>query len=258
MSISAKKSLGQNFIIDDNICRKIVSALNLNREDTVLEIGPGRGALTGLLLQQTGRVYALEKDLELCRELSEYLPDLNLVCADATHFDWARLSSLPRLKLIGNLPYNIASRLIWDIASQGPAFFKAVFMVQKEVGQRIVSLPGSRSYGSLSVWVQSFLQPKMLFKVPPTVFRPRPKVDSTVLSLMPLADEKKIFSSDSLSRTLKILFQNRRKQMGTILKTYWNNEVSLFFEERGISPCSRPEELTAHDFQALSRAIFLD
>lgn len=256
MIFRAKKSLGQHFLIDDNVCRKIVAALDIVPHDNVLEIGPGQGALTRPILDKGAQVYALEKDLELCGTIKEEFPGVNIVCADASALDWSRLDYLPKLKIAGNLPYNIASRLLWDLASQVGRFDRAVFMVQKEVGLRIVSPPGSKTYGGLSVWIQSFLKPVILFRVSPMVFRPKPKVDSVVIKFTPLNNEKKIFSNQSLAKTIKIMFQHRRKQIGTILRTYWNDELKCFLEEQGLEPRLRPEDLTPGDFQGLSAKLF--
>lgn len=256
MRFEAKKSLGQNFLIDNNICQKIVSALEIASGDNVIEVGPGRGALTRYISSSGGRVTALEKDMSLCFFLREQFPDVDVVCVDALAFDWTRSGRLQRLRITGNLPYNIASRILWDIASRTDGFQKAVFMVQKEVGRRIVALPGSKQYGALSVWMQSFLKPELLFQVPPGVFRPRPKVDSVVLSFQTIAHKKNIFSSRKLARTLKLMFQKRRKQLGNILRTYWNDELNCFFKNQDIDIRSRPEDLSPHDFQRLAEKIF--
>lgn len=254
----AKKSLGQNFLVDENICRKIVHALDIIPGDNVLEIGPGHGALTRFIHHKGAQIFALEKDVELCLILKDRFQDINIVCADALAFDWSRLERLPDLKIAGNLPYNVASRIIWDLAFQIGRLDRAIFMVQKEVGQRIISRPGSKSYGGLSVWIQSFLKPEILFRVSPKVFRPRPKVDSVVLKFIPLGEEKKIFCRKELAKTIRIMFQSRRKQVGKILRTYWNDEINLFFEQRGISARSRPEDLSPVDFQGLSGKLFSD
>lgn len=256
MSFRVKKSLGQHFLIDENICRKIVGALDIIQGDHVLEIGPGQGALTSFIYQKGASVFALEKDRDLCVMLKNRVPGVAIVCADALAFDWSRLNRIPGLKIAGNLPYNIASRLLWDMACQIGRFDMAVFMIQKEVGQRIVTSPGSKNYGGLTVWIQSFWKSQILFKVSPMVFRPKPKVDSVVLKFTPLNYEKKIFSSQNLAQTIRIMFQNRRKQVGTILRTYWNDRINLFFQERGISPRSRPENLSPHVFQGLSNILF--
>jgi 16S rRNA (adenine1518-N6/adenine1519-N6)-dimethyltransferase len=258
MNFRVKKSLGQHFLIDKNICRKIVDALDIVQGDHVLEIGPGQGALTGFIYQKGAGVFALEKDRDLCQMLKNRLPGVAIACADALAFDWSRLDRIPGLKIAGNLPYNIASRLLWDMALRIERFEAAVFMVQKEVGRRIVASPGSKDYGGLTVWIQSFWKPQILFNVSPMVFRPKPKVDSVVLKFTPLNYEKKIFTSQNLAQTIRIMFQNRRKQVGTILKTYWNDRINFFFQERGISPRSRPENLSPHVFQGLSDILFSD
>lgn len=249
--------MGQNFLIDKNICRKIAAVLDIAPTDHVLEIGPGRGALTGPLSDKTALVYALEKDPDLCCFLKARMPELNIVCADALDYDWARPERLGQLRITGNLPYNIASRLLWDMAAQILKFEKAVFMVQREVAQRIVAKPGSKTYGALSVWIQSFWIPELLFVVSPQVFRPRPKVESAVLGFKLIDRRKKNFFNATLARTIQIMFQKRRKQIGTILKSYWNNEIIIFLENQGIDPRSRPEDLSPADFQGLSRVIFL-
>lgn len=256
MNFAAKKSLGQNFLIDSNICRKIVSSLEISPEDNVLEIGPGKGALTGIIQHSGCNFYCLEKDNVLGREIKYSYPEVSVINIDALTFDWPRLNYLAQLKIVGNLPYNVASRLIWDIVAQVSAQKSCVFMVQKEVGQRIVASPGSRAYGGLSVWVQSHVRPELLFTVSPGVFRPKPKVDSAVLGFYPFLHGKKNFSGSSLGQTLRLMFQNRRKQVGTILKTYWNDEINCFFERNDLDPRIRPENLSPDEFQELSSVLF--
>ncbi|WP_457570630.1 16S rRNA (adenine(1518)-N(6)/adenine(1519)-N(6))-dimethyltransferase RsmA [Desulfovulcanus sp.] len=251
-----KKSLGQNFLIDKNIARKIVQQLVLRPDDTVLEIGPGQGALTQFIYGQVEEFIALEKDWQLASDLKKKWPELRLINTDALLFPWAKLKGVKQLKIIGNLPYNVASPIMWDLFSQLTTFKLAVFMVQKEVGLRLVAKPKNKAYGALSVWVQNFVQPKILFVVSPNVFFPRPKVDSAVLSFEP----KKVFLSNvqaqKLARTVKLLFQLRRKQLGRILRTYWNERIKFWFEEQGVSPKSRPEDLSPDQFKSLAQVIF--
>ncbi|RQD64648.1 MAG: ribosomal RNA small subunit methyltransferase A [Desulfonatronovibrio sp. MSAO_Bac4] len=256
MKISAKKSLGQNFLIDANICRKIVSSLDICLEDNVLEIGPGKGALTGIIYHSGCNFYCLEKDNILSREIKYNYPQASVINVDALNFDWPRLNHLPQLKIVGNLPYNVASRLIWDIVAQVSVQKSCTFMVQKEVGQRIAASPGSKTYGALSVWVQSHVRPELLFTVSPCVFRPKPKVDSAVLGFYPVPLGKKNFSGSSLNQTLRLMFQNRRKQVGNILKNYWNDGINSFFERKSLDLRIRPENLSPDDFQELSSVLF--
>lgn len=248
----AKKSLGQNFLRDKNIARKIVEALEIAPEDSVLEIGPGPGALTGFILERKpGRLVLVEKDSHWAVErMRQGQGTLSAVLADALTMPWERFSG--RWKFIGNLPYNVASPLMWDIFSRVPGLVRAVFMIQKEVGQRLTAGPDTSAYGALSVWVQSFVVPKAEFYVPPQVFHPRPKVDSAVLSFAPLGPGGGDFSPPALAAALKACFQMRRKQLGTIVRAAGKSSGVL--EELGIDPRLRPENLSVATFHRLAGA----
>ncbi|EPR42235.1 Ribosomal RNA small subunit methyltransferase A [Desulfovibrio sp. X2] len=256
----AKRSLGQNFLVDTNMARRIVaSAGPFDGADApaVLEIGPGHGALTGLLLEAGAeRVMVLEKDRELARALKARLPRVGVIMGDGLTFGWEGLSGLPGLRLIGNLPYNVASPMLWEIVSRARGWSRAVFMVQYEVGRRIVARPGCGEYGALSVWLQAFSTPRLLFKVPPHVFRPQPKIDSAVLEFVPRPPEEWPASPKSLANILSLCFQKRRKQLKSILKKYFDDALASDFEARGISPQARPEELATHQFVWLGERIF--
>jgi 16S rRNA (adenine1518-N6/adenine1519-N6)-dimethyltransferase len=169
--------------------------------------------------------------------------------ADALTMPWARF--VAPWKIIGNLPYNVASPLIWDILSLTPGLIRAVFMVQKEVALRLVAPPGCGAYGALSVWVQSFAAPRLEFNVPPQVFRPAPKVHSAVVSFAPLPLSERPADANALSSLLKLCFQKRRKQLGGILRSQpgWQPDEA---EEIGVKQSSRPEELSPRQFQTLA------
>lgn len=248
-----KKSLGQNFLIDGNIVRKIVDQLGILSGDTVFEIGPGRGALTHVLAQRTGRLFVLEKDRDLLAALKMQLPGLGAVLGDGLDFVWENLGALPSLKLVGNLPYNVASPIMWEVFSRVRPFTACCFMVQKEVAQRLVAQPGSKTYGGLSVWVQTFTIPRILFHVSPHCFHPRPRVDSSVVWF----DQRPFVSVDSekLARTIHLLFQKRRKQLGTILKPLWTNNIDRWLEDARVDRRVRPEDLTTEQFAGLSRCL---
>lgn len=251
----AKKRLGQHFLVDGNITRRIVQALEPGPEDRVLEIGPGQGALTTHLVEAgLGWLCALERDPELPWMLKARWPSLEIVHADALRFVWEKLPV--GCKIVGNLPYNIASPLLWEIVSRCGTMDRAVVMVQKEVGQRLTATPGGKEYGSLSVWVQSFAQPKALFTVGPQVFRPRPKVDSMVLALRPLPTEERPREPEALNRLLRLCFQNRRKQLGSTLRSWRERGLGDFLESLAIAPSERPERLTPKQFQALASWCF--
>ena len=248
----AKKSLGQNFLVDENTARRIVDALWDGGDPAagpVLEIGPGRGALTRWLAQAgPERLILLEKDADLADALRAAHPEAEVREADAMAEPWEELPV--GTHVVGNLPYNVASPIIWDVCARAEGCPLAVFMVQYEVGLRICAEPGGKRYGALSVWVQSHMRARLLFKVPPTVFRPRPRVDSAVLRLTRRKQAPR--HPAALAGVLRLCFQKRRKQLGNILKKHMNDDLAAWFEARGIEPSRRPETLSVEDFQTLA------
>jgi len=252
----AKKSLGQNFLVDRNICEKIVSRLNIHPEDTIIEIGPGQGALTSLLVESdAAKVIALEKDEDLVNSLTQRWPELEVRNMDALEFDWQSLSSLKPYKIIGNLPYNIASKLIWDIVSMTRKCSKAVFMVQHEVALRLTAKPSNKQYGGLTVWVKNHARTSYAFKVPASVFRPKPNVDSAIVDFFPFEDNALPENSFQLEALIKTCFQKRRKQLRNILKLKWNTDFEQWFKEASLTPQLRPENLSPELFRSLSRLM---
>lgn len=249
-----KRSLGQNFLQDQGTAWKIVDTLEASSGHRVLEIGPGRGALTGRLLESGCNLHALEKDGALAGALKKHWPRLSVIVTDALRFNWAKLHGPWRI--IGNLPYNVASPIIWDLVADIPHLERGIFMVQKEVGQRLAAAPGSRNYGALSVWVQSHVQVRGLFTVGPQVFHPRPKVDSAVVRLTTLAPEERLHHSEPLRRLLPLCFQQRRKQLKTILRPLWSDHLDQWFQDQNLPPESRPEELSPRRFQLLANLVF--
>lgn len=242
-----KKSLGQHFLHNRAICQRIVNLLEPQEEDQILEIGPGPGALTSLLLQAPRKeLVAIEKDDYWATERRK--DGVTVLTMDALAFDWAGLCADGNWKLIGNLPYNIASPLIWDILGQCRCWQRAVFMVQKEVGSRIVAAPNSRAYGALSVWCQCHAKVKMCFNIGPGAFNPPPKVDSAVLMFEPLATMPQY--PEQLYKILKICFQQRRKQLGGIFRKSPVSQEAL--KELGLDAKARPENLTCADYLNLA------
>jgi 16S rRNA (adenine1518-N6/adenine1519-N6)-dimethyltransferase len=251
-----KRSLGQNFLNDPNVARKIVAALAIEPGDTVLEIGPGRGALTEFLMESgAGRVLALEKDADLAFELRRRWPGLGVVNSDALRFPWERLDRLPGLRIVGNLPYNVASPIMWDLVSRATGFARAVFMVQLEVAERIVAKPRTKAYGGLTVWLQNFVFPDKLFIVGPGVFHPRPKVDSAVVAFTPKPISLRPAEPEGLSRLIKRLYSMRRKQLGRILGGELSDIIRKYLKSENLGPASRPEELTPEQMLILSEYL---
>lgn len=252
----AKKSLGQHFLRNPAICERIVALVDPQAQDQILEIGPGPGALTSVLRQAPfAKLLLLEKDdafARLHRDLGQ--PQVEVAHQDALAFAWPDLAG--PWKIVGNLPYNVASPLIWDIVSLVPQLERAVVMTQKEVAERIVAAPGSKTYGALSVWVQSFVRAEKCFNLGPGSFSPPPKVDSSVLRFFPLAPDLLPANPEALKKIIKTSFAQRRKQLRHVLsrgfaQTYDDNIlISL-----GISPQDRPENLNPALFQALARAL---
>ncbi len=252
----AKRSLGQNFLCDPNTARRIVAALDIGPQDRVLEIGPGRGALSEHVCAAGPAVYrTLEKDSTLAAELRRVLPGVDVLEADALAYPWHGLSQDGTWKLLGNLPYNIASPLIWDIAATGSGIERAVFMVQYEVAERLCAQAGCKAYGALGAFVGNFMHARLLFKVGPQVFRPRPKVDSGVVLFLPRPDRPDEKSSLALARLLRMCFQKRRKQLGNILKDIYGPELEDFLSKRCLTRATRPEELSPDTFRELAQLL---
>ena len=256
----AKKSLGQHFLRREEICDRIAALLLPQAEDRVLEIGPGPGALTRALeAAPHACLLLLEKDRHWAAERQrQAAPRTQAVLTDALRFDWRRISPERPWKVIGNLPYNVASPLIWDIVSRAEGLKRAVFMVQKEVGQRLAAAPGNGHYGALSVWVQSYARPRLEFVVGPGAFSPPPKVDSAVLSFEPLPPEARPAHPKALARLLRICFQQRRKQLGGIFRRAGLPQMERALDEAGLAPSLRPEALSTDDFQRLSSFLPLN
>jgi len=259
-----KRSLGQNFLVDGTIARRIVDASSVAAGDTILEIGPGRGALTGLLEPLGRPLVLLEKDdgliLQLRRRFAGH-SHVVLVHGDAMTEDLDALPGDRPVKVVANLPYNIASRialrvLAWD------GLRDATFMFQREVALRFAAEPGSRTYGGLSILARVWADPFLLFPVGPAAFRPRPKVDSAVVRFLRL--EQPRVRRDELpdfERLVRGVFQHRRKTLVNSLAQI--SELGLdpaaargHLERCSIDPGRRPETLTLEEFRELAHALF--
>ncbi len=250
----AKKSLGQHFLRHPQISQKIVELLHIKEGDCVLEIGPGPGALTDFLEMSLARTLLLvEKDRYWAGERqAKGSQRTQAVLMDAMHMSWRRIMPQQPWKIISNLPYNVASPLMWDIFSQTTGLARAVFMMQKEVGQRLVAEPHTKAYGALTVWVRSFVRPQWAFVVGPGAFSPPPKVDSAVLAFEPLPLEQRPPHPDALARLLKMCFQNRRKQLKSIFRQGQAEHYVAGLKMLGIDAQKRPENLTPQEFCRLA------
>jgi 16S rRNA (adenine1518-N6/adenine1519-N6)-dimethyltransferase len=251
-----KRSLSQNFLSDPRILSRIADAVGATRADTVLEIGPGKGALTGPLLERAGRVVAIEKDRELVPSLISRFSSLVLAEGDALEMDWNALVGGPFL-VAGNIPYHITSPLI-DKALTPPRAARVVFLVQKEVAERVVAGRGSKTYGALSVGVQAVAHAERLFTVPKGAFHPVPKVDSAVLRMTPLSTPLVTDAEvEPFRRFVVGMFSFRRKQLVRALRELLDltaEQGSAIVAEAGFEPMARGEELAPKEFVELFRA----
>ena len=249
----AKKSLGQHFLRHESICNRIASLLLPKDTDNVIEIGPGPGALTRAIeAQPHARLVLLEKDSHWAAERQRLgAARTQAVLTDALRFDWSRITPDNPWKIIGNLPYNVASPMMWDLFSRATGLVRAAFMVQKEVGQRLAAGPGNGHYGALSVWVQSFARPRMEFIVGPGAFSPPPKVDSAIVRMIPREMPEKC-SLQALEKVVTQAFSQRRKMLR-------NNLAPLFseteLEKLNIDPTKRPEDLNVEQFVSLANHL---
>lgn len=256
----AKKALGQHFLHDPRILARIADAIAIEPGNPVLEIGPGRGALTAELLARGAVVTAIEKDRDLLPGLMHKFPGLRLAHGDAMELDWPALSGAPpaRMKVIGNIPYNITSPLI-DKALARPRPKVIAFLVQKEVADRVAAVPGTAAYGALTVGVQAVARVERLFVVPAGAFQPPPKVDSALLRLTPL--EHPLAADAEIAdfrRLVTMLFAARRKQLQRGLRqvTGWGSErVNALLGRLAIDGTRRPETLSVPEFLAVLRGI---
>lgn len=264
--IGARKSLGQNFLLDLNLTRKIARAAGVGEGDTVYEVGPGPGGLTRALLEQgAAQVFAVEKDPRCLAALAEiaaaYPGRLTVIEGDALEIDEVALFS-DRLsgsgvKVVANLPYNVASPLLvkWlSVAAWPPWYASLTVMFQREVAQRIAAPPGGRDYGRLSVLAGWRSEAKRLFDIPPSAFVPPPKVTSSVVQLIPRPEPVAPAELADLQAVVQAAFSQRRKMLRSSLKSL-GPAPALLGEAAGIALDRRAETLSVVEFCALARAF---
>jgi 16S rRNA (adenine1518-N6/adenine1519-N6)-dimethyltransferase len=256
--IAARRSLGQNFILDLNVTRRIARAAGPLDGVSVIEVGPGPGGLTRALLEEgAAHVVAIERDRRCLAALGElaaaYPGRLELVEGDALELDPAALTGAPR-RIIANLPYNIATALLLRWLDSIGDYQGLTLMFQREVAERLVAVSRSPAYGRLSIIVQWLTEPKILFYLPPRAFVPAPKVTSSVVSLLPRALPLAPAEKAALERVTAAAFGQRRKMLRSSLKTL-GAPVEPLLAAAGIAPTARAEELSVAEFCALARAL---
>ncbi|MGH7098593.1 MAG: 16S rRNA (adenine(1518)-N(6)/adenine(1519)-N(6))-dimethyltransferase RsmA [Stellaceae bacterium] len=256
--IAARKALGQNFLLDLNLAGRIARAAAPLEEADVIEIGAGPGGLTrALLTAGARRVVAIERDrrsLAALHELAALYPGrLAIVAGDALELDPAQFAQAPR-KIVANLPYNIATRLLLQWLDRIGAYESLTLMFQREVARRIAAAPQSRDYGRLSVLVQWLAEPRLLFDVPPTAFVPAPKVISSLVAIRPRREPLAPAEKPRLEQVLSAAFGQRRKMLRASLRTL-GIAPEILLERAGVPGTARAEELSVGDFCALARAF---
>ncbi len=262
--LAPRKSLGQNFLIDSNILAKIAEAGLIKSGDLVLEIGPGLGALTEILLEQARTVMAVEYDRGLVSILEERFKsfgNLKLFKQDIMEVDLHQLVKgyESGLKVVANLPYYITTPLIFKLVESGIKWERMVFLVQKEVAQRISASPGTKEYGALTVMLNFYGKVEKIGNVSRTVFYPEPDVDSAIVRITPYQTPEVQFLYPRLSKVVQAAFQQRRK---TILNALGSTgffqskeELGVFLAGHGIDPNRRGETLSVNEFQIITEGL---
>lgn len=258
-STKNRKKLGQHFLKNEIIAEKIVSFAEIRNNDTVLEIGPGKGILTSILLKKAKKVIAVEIDDKLIRLLKKRFIDtqnLDLVHEDFLNYD---LSPFPKkIKVIGNLPYNIGTRIIKYMIDYKEIFSKMIFLLQKEVAERIAASPGTKSYGSLSIFMQLHYEVETLMNIPPESFSPHPKIFSTLIKMKSKKQLFRQFDNPELFyKVVKLAFLHRRKKIKNNLRPLLTeqNDLKKVSQEAGIDLEQRGEMLSIQEYLKLTRSI---
>jgi 16S rRNA (adenine1518-N6/adenine1519-N6)-dimethyltransferase len=264
--VSPKRALGQHFLVDQGIAQKIVRLADLGPEDCVIEIGPGMGVLTFLMLPHVKQVVAVELDqgmAEWLREKGQGMTSLTIVRQDALDFDFTTAAKAVgrRLKVVANLPYNISTPVIFRLLENRLFFSHLTLMLQREVAQRISASPGSKAYGLLSIFTQLYTSPKIMMRVPPEAFYPRPKVESALVGFEILECPRIAINDDGFfQKVVRASFAQRRKTICNSLKNSplvlgSGKEIEAALLAAGIDPRRRAETLDLSEFQRLAEAL---
>ena len=257
MKYKAKKKLGQHFLIDKNIIRKIIEVFSPTEKDLIVEIGPGKGALTEELVKYTKNLILVEIDSELIKELQQKFPDIKLINKDILECDFLKDFFPTKFRMIGNLPYYITSQILFKVFDSYKFTSDVLVMIQKEVAQRIVAAKGTKDYGILSLFTQFYSEPKILFNVSKNVFHPKPEVDSSIIHLKMKSNIELSEKEEKCFRqVVKTAFNQRRKTLKNSLQKLFNENEKELKEKFFSLPfdfIKRAEELSLNDFIYLAK-----
>ena len=239
------KRFGQNYLVDQNTVKKIISEFSPQNDDMIIEIGPGRGVLTKHLNLTEAKIFAIEIDKRVIDDLREKFTQIDFINKDFLKINLADFANDKKLRIIGNIPYNITSPILFKLIDEIEQVNDALFMVQYEVAKRIISKPRTKDYGILSVILNYFFEVKLCFKVPRTVFQPKPKVDSAIIKLI-TKEIKPDFDKLLFINIIKGAFGNRRKN----LKNSYSNSIFRVYELSSfpVDLTKRAEELDINDY----------
>ena len=238
-----RKRFGQNFLVDHRIINQIISTISPKNDDSIIEIGPGKGAITFPIIEYLDHLSVIEIDRDLVSMLkSKEQEKLTIYQADALTFDFSQIPN--KLRVIGNLPYNISSPLLFHLLNHRKQIIDMTFMLQKEVVDRIVAPPGSKTYGRLSVMMQAFYEVELMFVVPKESFEPQPKIESAILYLK-TREQPLVKNSKPLEEIVKLAFSQRRKTLKNCLKSVLNQS------QTEIDLSQRAEMLSTENFVTL-------
>lgn len=247
----ARKRFGQHFLVDEQVLDAIVRSISARSSDRMLEIGPGRGALTQLLCGEVETLHAVELDRDLIESLERRFTNLRLTEGDILAVDFDSVLAEGEWRLVGNLPYNLSSPLLLKLADYAPKIRDMHFMLQKEMAERLAASPGSKAWGRLSVMLQLDWHIESLFDVEPSAFNPPPKVMSQVVRMTPLVEPVAVKCKKELRRVVAAAFGQRRKTLNNSLRSY-----GFDFAEFGLEGTQRAEQLTVAQFVALANYSF--
>ncbi|MBK6912808.1 MAG: 16S rRNA (adenine(1518)-N(6)/adenine(1519)-N(6))-dimethyltransferase RsmA [Ignavibacteriales bacterium] len=249
------KRFGQNYLKDENILNKIVQTIDPQRADSIIEIGPGTGALTKKIIDKTANFIAVEIDNRVIDQLKSEFSNINLINADFLKLDLNSFSSKtrPPFRIVGNIPYNLTSPIIFKIIENRDIIRDAVFMIQLEVAERMNAKIGTKEYGILAVILNHFADVKLCFKVSPNVFYPKPKVYSAVVKIVMKESGMNDRSAQIFIKTVKAAFGKRRKTLRNSLKSSIFENID--FTNCGIDLGLRAEQLSIADFIKLSEYV---